>query len=160
MADGVVEAHGKVADHLGPRSVPPGVRTRSTSQGSIVLALIHLFEELRLDARLHLRRMHPPPLPPPKLTAQPERQTEEQLTRHEEEAAFAAAGEAALTGELAVSAGSCAPGNMHLINGSATRTAAGFPCSRSPRTSRATRSAANTSRKASPTELFRDCTVF
>ena len=39
------------------------------------------------------------------------------LTRHEEEAAFAAAGEAALTGELAVCAGSCGPGNMHLING-------------------------------------------
>ena len=39
------------------------------------------------------------------------------LTRHEEEAAFAAAGEAALTGELAVFARSCGPGNMHLING-------------------------------------------
>ena len=38
-------------------------------------------------------------------------------SRHEEEAAFAAAGEAALTGELAVCAGSCGPGNMHLING-------------------------------------------
>jgi len=38
-------------------------------------------------------------------------------TRHEEVAAFAAAGEAALTGALAVCAGSCGPGNMHLING-------------------------------------------
>jgi pyruvate dehydrogenase (quinone) len=38
-------------------------------------------------------------------------------TRHEEAAAFAAAGEAALTGELAVCAGSCGPGNLHLING-------------------------------------------
>jgi pyruvate dehydrogenase (quinone) len=37
--------------------------------------------------------------------------------RHEEGAAFAAAGEAALTGELAVCAGSCGPGNLHLING-------------------------------------------
>lgn len=37
--------------------------------------------------------------------------------RHEETAAFAAAGEAALTGELAVAAGSCGPGNLHLING-------------------------------------------
>src|SRR6202012_4807100 len=36
---------------------------------------------------------------------------------HEETAAFAAAGEAALTGELAVCAGSCGPGNLHLING-------------------------------------------
>ncbi|MCB4770702.1 ubiquinone-dependent pyruvate dehydrogenase [Ancylobacter sp. Lp-2] len=37
--------------------------------------------------------------------------------RHEEVAAFAAAGEAAITGELAVCAGSCGPGNLHLING-------------------------------------------
>src|SRR5689334_24541629 len=37
--------------------------------------------------------------------------------RHEEVAAFAAAGEAALTGGLAVCAGSCGPGNLHLING-------------------------------------------
>lgn len=37
--------------------------------------------------------------------------------RHEEAAAFAAAGEAATTGELAVCAGSCGPGNLHLING-------------------------------------------
>lgn len=37
--------------------------------------------------------------------------------RHEEAAAFAAAGEAAITGELAVVAGSCGPGNLHFING-------------------------------------------
>src|SRR5919106_1650691 len=37
--------------------------------------------------------------------------------RHEEAAGFAAAGEAAVTGELAVCAGSCGPGNLHLING-------------------------------------------
>ena len=37
--------------------------------------------------------------------------------RHEEVAAFAAGGEAHLTGELAVCAGSCGPGNLHLING-------------------------------------------
>src|SRR5271169_6901775 len=37
--------------------------------------------------------------------------------RHEEAAAFAAAGEAAVTGELAACAGSCGPGNLHLING-------------------------------------------
>jgi pyruvate dehydrogenase (quinone) len=40
-----------------------------------------------------------------------------QHVRHEEAAAFAAAGEAALTGEIAVCAGSCGPGNLHLING-------------------------------------------
>jgi pyruvate dehydrogenase (quinone) len=37
--------------------------------------------------------------------------------RHEEVAAFAAAGEAHITGNLAVCAGSCGPGNLHLING-------------------------------------------
>ena len=37
--------------------------------------------------------------------------------RHEEAGAFAAAAEAHLTGSLAVCAGSCGPGNLHLING-------------------------------------------
>ncbi|MGH9563328.1 MAG: thiamine pyrophosphate-binding protein, partial [Terracidiphilus sp.] len=37
--------------------------------------------------------------------------------RHEEAAAFAAGAEAHLTGALAVCAGSCGPGNLHLING-------------------------------------------
>ncbi|MCD8516480.1 MAG: ubiquinone-dependent pyruvate dehydrogenase [Burkholderiaceae bacterium] len=37
--------------------------------------------------------------------------------RHEEAAAFAAGAEAHLTGEIAVCAGSCGPGNLHLING-------------------------------------------
>jgi pyruvate dehydrogenase (quinone) len=38
-------------------------------------------------------------------------------TRHEETAAFAAGADAHLTGRLAVCAGSCGPGNLHLING-------------------------------------------
>src|SRR6266404_9120687 len=37
--------------------------------------------------------------------------------RLEEVAAFAAGADAHLTGELAVCAGSCGPGNLHLING-------------------------------------------
>ena len=37
--------------------------------------------------------------------------------RNEETAAFAAGAEAHLTGQLAVCAGSCGPGNLHLING-------------------------------------------
>jgi pyruvate dehydrogenase (quinone) len=37
--------------------------------------------------------------------------------RHEEAAAFAASAAAELTGDLAVCAGSCGPGNLHLING-------------------------------------------
>src|ERR1700730_15495023 len=44
--------------------------------------------------------------------------------RHEEGAAFAAGAEAHLTGSLAVCAGSCGPGNLHLINGR-------FDCQRS-----------------------------
>ena len=39
------------------------------------------------------------------------------LVRHEECAAFAAAADAELTGDLAVVLGSCGPGNLHLING-------------------------------------------
>lgn len=38
-------------------------------------------------------------------------------TRHEEAAAFAAGAEAQLTGRIAACAGSCGPGNLHLING-------------------------------------------
>jgi pyruvate dehydrogenase (quinone) len=37
--------------------------------------------------------------------------------RHEEAGAFAAGAEAQLTGQLAACAGSCGPGNLHLING-------------------------------------------
>jgi pyruvate dehydrogenase (quinone) len=37
--------------------------------------------------------------------------------RHEESGAFAAGAEAQLTGQLTVCAGSCGPGNLHLING-------------------------------------------
>jgi pyruvate dehydrogenase (quinone) len=37
--------------------------------------------------------------------------------RHEEVAAFCAGAEAHLTGQLSVCAGSCGPGNLHLING-------------------------------------------
>src|ERR1700678_2541212 len=47
--------------------------------------------------------------------------------RHEEAAAFAAAGEAAMTGELAVCAASCGPGNLHLINGLFDANRSGVP---------------------------------
>ena len=47
--------------------------------------------------------------------------------RHEEAAAFAAAAEAALTGDLAVCAGSCGPGNLHLINGLFDANRSGVP---------------------------------
>ena len=47
--------------------------------------------------------------------------------RHEEAAAFAAAGEAAMTGQLAVCAASCGPGNLHLINGLFDANRSGVP---------------------------------
>src|SRR6266404_138716 len=46
-----------------------------------------------------------------------QREIEWMHVRHEEVAALAAGAEAHLTGELAVCAGSCGPGNLHLING-------------------------------------------
>jgi len=45
------------------------------------------------------------------------RQIEWLHVRHEETAAFAAGADAQITGQLAVCAGSCGPGNLHLING-------------------------------------------
>src|SRR5712692_10414358 len=45
--------------------------------------------------------------------------------RHEETAAFAAGADAHLSGRLAVCAGSCGPGNLHLTNGH-------YDCHRSP----------------------------
>jgi pyruvate dehydrogenase (quinone) len=50
--------------------------------------------------------------------------------RHEEVAAFAAGAEAHLTGELAVCAGSCGPGNLHLINGLFDCHRSRVPCAR------------------------------
>ena len=50
-------------------------------------------------------------------TIRKNRQVEWLHMRHEEAAAFAAGAEAYLTGELTVCAGSCGPGNLHLING-------------------------------------------
>src|SRR5260370_7578639 len=47
--------------------------------------------------------------------------------RHEEVAAFAAGADAHVTGELAVCAGSCGPGNLHLINGLSHSHPSAFP---------------------------------
>src|SRR6201987_3480939 len=60
--------------------------------------------------------------------------------RHEEGAAFAAAGEAHVTGKLAVCAGSCGPGNLHLINGLFDAQRNGVPVLALPRTFLAARS--------------------
>ncbi|MEU4839725.1 ubiquinone-dependent pyruvate dehydrogenase [Nocardia testacea] len=80
--------------------------------------------------------------------------------RHEEAAAFAATAEAALTGRLAVCAGSCGPGNLHLINGlyDAQRTrvpvlavAAHIPIGEI---------GSGYFQETHPEELFRECSVY
>src|SRR5271167_4037650 len=81
-------------------------------------------------------------------------------TRHEEVAAFAAGAEAGLTGELAVCAGSCGPGNLHLINGL-------FDCQRSHVPVLAIAAHIPSSeiglgyfQETHPQELFRECSEF
>ncbi|UNK71675.1 ubiquinone-dependent pyruvate dehydrogenase [Microbacterium sp. H1-D42] len=80
--------------------------------------------------------------------------------RHEESAAFAAAADAALTGDLAVVAGSCGPGNLHLINGL-------FDAQRSRVPVLAIAAHIPTSeigtgyfQETHPQELFRECSVY
>ncbi|MFC3692433.1 ubiquinone-dependent pyruvate dehydrogenase [Chenggangzhangella methanolivorans] len=80
--------------------------------------------------------------------------------RHEEVAAFSAGAEAALTGELAVCAGSCGPGNLHLINGL-------YDCHRNHVPVLAIAAHIPSSeigleyfQETRPTELFRECSHF
>lgn len=80
--------------------------------------------------------------------------------RHEEVAAFSAGAEAAATGKLAVCAGSCGPGNLHLINGL-------FDCQRNrvPVLAIAAHIPSseiglNYFQETHPTELFRECSHF
>jgi pyruvate dehydrogenase (quinone) len=80
--------------------------------------------------------------------------------RHEEAAAFAASGEAAVTGELAVCAGSCGPGNLHLINGLFDAQRSGVPvlaiAAHIPRVE----IGGEYFQETRPTELFRGCSVY
>ncbi len=80
--------------------------------------------------------------------------------RHEEAGAFAAGAEAAATGALAVCAGSCGPGNLHLINGL-------YDCQRNHVPVLAIAShipsseiGLNYFQETHPTELFRECSEF
>src|SRR5690242_19162118 len=83
-----------------------------------------------------------------------------QHVRHEESAAFAAAGEAAVTGELAVCAASCGPGNLHLINGLYDAQRSGVPvlalAAHIPRVEIGT----GYFQETHPQELFRECSVY
>src|SRR5580692_3504240 len=81
-------------------------------------------------------------------------------TRHEEVAAFAAGADAASTGKLAVCAGSCGPGNLHLINGL-------YDCHRNQQPVLAiaahipsTEIGLGYFQETHPTELFKECSHF
>jgi pyruvate dehydrogenase (quinone) len=80
--------------------------------------------------------------------------------RHEEAAALAATGEASLTGELAVCAGSCGPGNLHLINGLFDANRSGVPVlAIAAHIPRAEIGGAYF-QETHPENLFRECSVY
>ena len=80
--------------------------------------------------------------------------------RHEEAAGFAAAAEAALTGELAVCAGSCGPGNLHLINGLFDANRSGVPVLAIAAQIPAEEIGGEYFQETHPAELFRECSVY
>lgn len=80
--------------------------------------------------------------------------------RHEEAAGFAAAGEAALTGELAVCAGSCGPGNLHLINGLYDAQRLRVPVLAIAAQIPSEEIGSNYFQETHPQELFRECSVY
>jgi pyruvate dehydrogenase (quinone) len=82
------------------------------------------------------------------------------LVRHEEAAAFAAAGEAAVTGELAVCAGSCGPGNLHLVNGLFDACRSRVPVLAIAAHIPSVEIGGNYFQETHPQELFRECSVY
>jgi pyruvate dehydrogenase (quinone) len=80
--------------------------------------------------------------------------------RHEEGAAFAAVGEAALTGELAVCAGSCGPGNLHLINGLFDANRSRVPVLAIAAQIPEEEIGSGYFQETHPQELFRECSVY
>jgi pyruvate dehydrogenase (quinone) len=80
--------------------------------------------------------------------------------RHEEAAGFAAAAEAALTGELAVCAGSCGPGNLHLINGLFDASRSGVPVLAIAAHIPAGEIGGDYFQETHPQQLFRECSVY
>jgi pyruvate dehydrogenase (quinone) len=83
-----------------------------------------------------------------------------QHVRHEEAAAFAAAGEAAVTGQLAVCAGSCGPGNLHLINGLFDANRSRVPVLAIAAHIPTAEIGGNYFQETHPQELFRECSVY
>ena len=80
--------------------------------------------------------------------------------RHEEAAAFAAAAEAALTGELAVCAASCGPGNLHLINGLFDANRSRVPVLAIAAQIPGEEIGGNYFQETHPDQLFRECSVY
>ena len=80
--------------------------------------------------------------------------------RHEEAAAFAAAAEAQLTGELAVCAGSCGPGNLHLINGLYDAQRSGAPVLAIASHVPSVQIGASYFQETHPDRLFNECSVY
>ena len=80
--------------------------------------------------------------------------------RHEEAAAFAAAGEASTTGALAACAGSCGPGNLHLINGLFEAQRSRVPVVAIAAHIPGSEIGTGYFQETHPEELFRECSVF
>ena len=80
--------------------------------------------------------------------------------RHEEAAAFAASAEAAMTGELAVCAASCGPGNLHLINGLFDANRSRVPVLAIAAHIPSAEIGSGYFQETHPQELFRECSVF
>ncbi len=80
--------------------------------------------------------------------------------RHEETAAFAAGAEAEMTGELAVCAGSCGPGNLHLINGLYDANRSRVPMLAIAAHIPTEEIGTNYFQETHPQELFRECSVY
>ncbi|WP_421013688.1 ubiquinone-dependent pyruvate dehydrogenase [Glutamicibacter creatinolyticus] len=81
-------------------------------------------------------------------------------TRHEEAAAFAAAAEAEITGELAVCVGSCGPGNLHLINGLYDANRSRVPVLAIAAHIPTEEIGSNYFQETHPTDVFRECSVY
>lgn len=80
--------------------------------------------------------------------------------RHEESGAFAAAAEAELTGELAICAGSCGPGNLHLINGLYDAQRSRVPVLAIAAHIPSTEIGSGYFQETHPQDLFRECSVY
>lgn len=80
--------------------------------------------------------------------------------RHEEAAAFAASAESQVTGKLAVCAGSCGPGNLHLINGLYDAQRSRTPVLAIAAQIPSEEIGSTYFQETHPQELFRECSVY